>query len=318
MKKLRKLRKTYKQINKSERIVIEALLKAKKSKREIARVLNRPSGSICYEIKRNSRKGVYVAEKADFKKYQTRHRAKEQCLKVGLDGKLAGIVEGKLKLKWSPDQISGFLKLEGILCSEKAIYKYVRSRCLEASLMFKGKERKAKWKHVKAKQDKEKKSIDIRPRTLGIGHYEADFIVSKHNKYSLLVMVDRVSKYTEIRLIENRKHLTVFNSLKEILKDKPLKSITLDNDISFSNWKYLEQEFKTQIYFTNPYCSWEKGLVENTSRWIRLFAPKKSDLSLLTKENLKQAHDFLNKKPRKVLGYFSAESVYYGQTECID
>ena len=96
-----------------------------------------------------------------------------------------------------------------------------------------------------------------------------------------------------------------------IFKDTKVLSITTDNDISFSNWRYLEQVLSTKIYFTDPYSSWQKGLVENTNRWIRLFAPKRSDLSLVTEQTLVKIHNFLNKKPRKILGYKSAESVYF-------
>ncbi len=307
----------YKQITKEERVVIEALLKAKKSKREIGRVLNRPSGSICYEIKRNTVNGIYVSDKAETKKYQRRWKAKEQCLKLGLNIELSKVVKEKLNLKWSPDQISGYLRLQGIKCSDKAIYKYIRSRCLESKLMFKGKPKKLKWKYVKAKKDKDKKRIDLRPLINTVGHYEMDFIVSKHNKSSLLIVVDKVSKYTEIKLLTDRKHDTVLNALKDIFKDKKVLSVTTDNDISFSNWKYLERKFQTNIYFTNPYCSWEKGLVENTNRWIRLFAPKKTDLSTVSKNTLEQIHNFLNKKPRKILGYFTAYELYFRETRCI-
>lgn len=305
--------KEYKQINYEERVVIERLLNARKSKREIARVLNRASGSICYEIKENSVNGIYTADKAEFKSYQARWRAKEQCLKVATNKDLETVVREKLELRYSPDQISGELRNQGVVCSEKAIYKFVESRCLENKLMFKGKKRKAKWKYEKGTVDKDKKYIELRPYITDIGHYEADFIVSKHNQSSFLVVVDKVSKYVFVKVIPNRKHITVTNAFLEIFKDKQVHSITLDNDISFSHWKQLEALLQTKIYFTHPYHSWEKGLVENTNRWIRLFAKKGSDLSLTTTTTLTEIDFFLNKKPREILGYKSAESVYCGE-----
>jgi transposase, IS30 family len=309
----------YKQISHEERIVIQKLLEANRGKREIARVLNRSSGSICNEVKVNSVKGIYTAEKAELKSYQARWRAKSQCLKLGNNSKLAKRVDDRLKLKYSPDQISGELKEEGVSCSKKAIYKYVKSRCLESKLMFKGKRRKSKWKYQKGVIDKEKKYIELRPKVQGLGHYEMDFVVSKHNNYSLLVLVDKWSRFAQVRLITDRKHITVTSALRGIFENTnlPMLSVTTDNDISFSHWKYLENTLNTKIYFTHPYHSWEKGLVENTNRWIRLFAPKQSDLSLVTTETLVDIHNFLNKKPRKVLGYKTAESVYFSQRECV-
>jgi transposase, IS30 family len=305
----------YSQISYEERVVVEKLLKVDKSKREIARVLNRSSSSICNEIRVNSVKGIYEAKKADFKSYIARYRAKSQCLKLGTNSDLAKTVNDKLVLKYSPDQISGELRNEGIICSKKAIYKYVKSRCLESKLMFKGKKRKSKWKYVKGIVDKEKRYIELRPHIYMSGHYEADFIVSKHNTHSFLVVVDKVSKYSFVRLIKDRKHITVTNAFLDIFKDVRVESITLDNDISFAHWKYLESILNTKIYFTHPYHSWEKGLVENTNRWIRLFAPKRSDLSLVTVETLEEINSFLNRKPRKILGYRTAESVYFGKRE---
>lgn len=306
----------YKQISKEERIVIQKLLEVGKSKREIARVLNRSSGSICNEVKVNSIKGIYTADKAEFKSYQARWRAKSQCLKLGNDPRLAKDIEEKLKLKYSPDQISGELRGKGLVCSKKAIYKYVKSRCLESKLMFKGRRRKPKWKYQKGVVDNDKKYIELRPEVKGLGHYEMDFVVSKHNNYSFLVVVDKATRYSIIRLIQDRRHITVTESLKEVFKDLKVISITTDNDISFSHWEYLENTLNTKIYFTHPYHSWEKGLVENTNRWIRLFAPKSSDLSLITTETLLEIHSFLNKKPRKILGYRTAESVYFEEREC--
>jgi IS30 family transposase len=306
----------YKQIQYEERCVIEKMHIAKKSIREISRVLNRSVSSISYELKRNKVNNEYVSIKAKIKSYQTRYRAKEQCLKLGIDTHLAQRVEEKLSLKWSPNQISGYLKLQGIVCSDKAIYKYVRSRCLESKLMFKGKPRKVKWRYVKAKIDKEKRNIKDRILSNEVGHYEMDFIVSKHNSYSLLVLVEKRTKYSMFRLISNRKQITVLNALRDMLKDKKVLSITTDNDISFSNWRYLEKVFKTKIYFTDPYSSWQKGLVENTNRWIRLFLPKKTDFKLIKNFQLEEINIYLNKKPRKILGFFSAYELYFRQQEC--
>lgn len=307
----------YKQIQYEERIIIDKLLKVNKSLREIAKILNRSVSSISDEINRNKVNNIYDKDKAEFKSYQRRWRAKEQCLKLGINTDLAKIVEDKLELKWSPDSISGYLKKElNIFCSGKAIYKYIKSRCLESKLMFKGKPRKLKWKYIKAKVDKDKRNIKERLLTQEIGHYEMDFIVSKFNKYSLLVVTDIFSKYTEIRLLTDRKQITILNTLKDIFKNKKTLSITTDNDIAFSNWKLLEKVLNTKIYFTDPYSSWQKGLVENTNKWIRCFIPKKTDLFIVSNNILKEIHDYLNNRPRKIINYFTASELYFGKKEC--
>ena len=55
------------------------------------------------------------------------------------------------------------------------------------------------------------------------------------------------------------------------------------------------------IYFCQPYHSWEKGFVENTNRWIRQFVPKKSDLALLSCENVKDIENWFCHTPRQCL-----------------
>ena len=133
----------------------------------------------------------------------------------------------------------------------------------------------------------DKVRIRDRPKIDGIyGHYEMDFIVSSLSTYSLLVVVERKNKTVYVKRIPNRKHGTVLSALKDIFKYKLVLSITTDNDIAFSNWRQIERELNTKIYFCEPYHSWEKGLVENTNRWIRLFVPKRSDIAQVTEEKI--------------------------------
>jgi IS30 family transposase len=91
---------------------------------------------------------------------------------------------------------------------------------------------------------------------------------------------------------------------------EPVRSITTDNDIAFACWKDIESLLQAPLYFTHPYHSWEKGLVENTNRWIRCFAPKKRDIAFVTEKELYDIHSFLNNRPRKIIG-FRVPRVYH-------
>ena len=88
-----------------------------------------------------------------------------------------------------------------------------------------------------------------------------------------------------------------------MFENKNIKSLTVDNDISFSHWKQLQEILNTNIYFTNPYHSWEKGLVENTNRWIRCFVSKKRDIATVNEKDLDCARKYINDIPRKCLNY---------------
>src|SRR6056297_758134 len=102
----------YKHLSYEERFTIEKLRGSDVAIREIADFLNRSPNTVSREIGRNMVKGVYDAKKAQLKVSQRRWRAKRQCLKVAMDTQLVRFVESRLEQKWTPKQISGYLKVE--------------------------------------------------------------------------------------------------------------------------------------------------------------------------------------------------------------
>jgi len=310
--------KKYTHLCDEERFVIEKLLGAALHIRYIAAVLSRSPNTVSREIFRNSVDGIYTAKKADHKAYATRWRSKQDCLKVALDAFLTRFVTEKLQKKWSPKQISGCLKLEyGITCSAKAIYKFAESRCLEQHLFWRWNKRKGGRKKNRSGLPHDGRVyIDERPSVDGAGHLEMDFIVSKHSCSVLLVVVDRLTKRSWLAKLPNRKRSTIRVALSVLLKDVVVRSITTDNDIAFTCWRELEALLGTRIYFTHPYHSWEKGLVENTNRWIRCFVPKRRDIASVTEEELQDVHAFLNDRPRECLG-FRFPSEYYSSIQSV-
>lgn len=296
----------YKRITYEDRVKIETLHNENKSGRYISNILGCSHNTVCYELRKKVN-GVYTAKKAQHKTYIRRYMSKRESLKV-VKLRLEKRLKEKLILKWSPERISGYLRIEGVYISTKAIYKYVYTRSLDWYLMSKGKKRSKKLKYISFLKG-DRKYIDLRELDSVSGHYEGDFIVSSHNNYSLLVVVDKYTRWTEIRVIQNRKHATVTRAFLDIFKGKKIKSLTLDNDISFSHWKSLEKQLNTNIYFTHPYHSWEKGLVENTNRWIRLFVPKRSDISKVTEIDIHNIHTYFNNTPRQILNYKTSEEM---------
>ena len=306
-------RTTYGQLTLNERYVIEKLVGIE-SLRYIAEVLTRSVSTVSEEVQRN--KGIdgrYVAKKAHHRAYLRQYRKKRQCLKVALDSFLSRVVEEKLRKKWTPKNISGWLKRTyNIICSAKAIYKWAKSRGLEYLLFWGWNKRKGGRKKYRYGNPKdERKYIDQRPPCIGSGHYEMDFIVSKESTWVLLVVVDICTRYARVVALPNRKHATVSSALSVLFGGGTIKSITTDNDIAFTGWRSLENLLCTQIYFTHPYHSWEKGLVENTNRWIRCFVAKRRDISTVTEEEFDQIHAFLNDRPRECIGYMMSSEYYW-------
>jgi IS30 family transposase len=306
--------KTYKHLSFEERFVIEKLFLRNVAIRGIATVLGRSPNTVSGELRRNLVHGAYCAHKAKQKAYARRWRAKRDCLKVAMDSFLSRFVEEKVKEKWSPQQISGCLRNElDITCSPKAIYKFVESRSLERYLFWRWNKKQGGPKRRKHKVCEDgRKYIEMRPsQSNQVGHFEIDFVVSKHSAWVLLVIVDRLTKHTMIRKLPNRKRPTISQAFSDIFNNVAVRSITTDNDIAFHHWVELEAIIQAPIYFCHPYHSWEKGLVENTNRWVRCFIPKRRDIETVTDEEIADALSFINDRPREVIGFRSPREYYY-------
>lgn len=298
----------YQQLRFEERVQIELLKRSGVSIRGIARLLLRSPNTISRELREKLVNGLYLPKKAHHKTYYRRYLSKRQCLKVGKDPHLSKFVDTHIRLNWSPQRMSGHLRQEGYNVSTKAIYRFVYQRSLDGHLLLKA--RRTKCRRYRPQWCDHRRYIADRPHIDTSGHFEADFVVSGHNQVSLLVVVDKHTRRTWIERIPNRKHAVVTRAFKKIFYGINVRTLTLDNDISFSHWQKLETILKTDIYFTQPYRSWEKGLVENTNRWIRLFVPKRSDIALAAHADIQGALHYLNEIPRQCLGYRTATEVY--------
>lgn len=301
--------KIFNHLSYEERIKIAALHEGGLSCRKIARGLNRHHACIAYELARRKVNGTYLPKKAQHKAYWRRYMSKRNCMKAALNGYLSNLIEEKLEAGWSPERIAGYASLNGTKISTKAVYKFVYSRALDHLLFWRKNKKKSGWKKYRKTLQLQRNFIDQRPLCDKSGHLEADFIVSSLSLWCLLVVVDRHTRFTRIEKLPNRKHAVVLRSFERMLGHMPIKTITVDNDLAFGGWKQLEQKLKTKIYFCHPYHSWEKGLVENTNRWIRCFVPKKRDIGSVSEKELHEIQCFLNTVPRKVLGFRSASEL---------
>lgn len=301
----------YRQLTFEERVMISTLTNEGYSKRAIARVLGRSPNTISYELQEKKVHGEYLPKKAHHKSYYRQYKSKRGCMKVAMDRNIARFVEAKLCEKWSPQRISGHLRRCGVMVSKKAIYKYVHSRCLERYLFWSWNNKKGGPKRRQHRSwDYLKRHVSERPVTTGSGHWELDFIVSKQSKVVLLVLVDRWTRFAIIRKLERKTHESVTRALAHVQRRWCMKSVTTDNDIVFQTWVAMEALLGVPFYFTTPYTSQEKGLVENTNRWIRCFVPKKRDLARVTDDELRSIERYLNDIPRQCLEYYTARELF--------
>ena len=298
-----------------ERRSIERLINKEKGVRYIGRALSRSPSSISEEIRKGLVKGKYRADKAEKKAELRRKQAKQQCLKVAMNPVVKDYVTKQLKDNQSPESISGRIKeidTQIPYVSSKAIYNFIDSSHggpLEHHLYRKRVKRKGGPKRRVAKAgDQTKISIKQRPKGANnrteFGHFEGDFIESgKDGRGSLLVLVERKTRYPFIIYTEDKTTLTINGLIASCLKDIPVKSITLDNDISFQKHEALSELIEATVYFTRPYTSSDKGTVENRNGRIREFVPKRCDISKISASMISQAEEHLRTRFMKCLGF---------------
>lgn len=284
------------------------MIRQEKSLGEIGRTLGRGLSTISQEVKKGGGRENYQAKKAHHRAYLKQYWKKRNQNKVATSGHLAHFVERKLLLGWSPETIRDRLKVQSGIgaASGKSIRKYIKRRAgLERFLYWGRNNMKSGRKRAKDifLDDSDRKSIDARPfwTNFEYGHWEGDFIVSKHNSSVLLVLVEKWTKAILLNVLPNRGNDLVNETIASMLKGRRIKTLTLDNDIAFSKWRELEQKLNASIYFCHPYHSWEKGLVENINRWLREFIKKSSDLNQYKKEYIEWVEDWFNHTPRQCL-----------------
>jgi len=88
-------------------------------------------------------------------------------------------------------------------------------------------------------------------------------------------------------------------------------SITTDNGGEFADHKRIATKLNTTVYFTHPYCSWEKGQIENANKLLRQYIPKNQIINEENTNTLNQIQMKINRRPRKKLGYNKPFELFY-------
>lgn len=95
------------------------------------------------------------------------------------------------------------------------------------------------------------------------------------------------------------------------LAGRPLETVTPDRGKGFANHREVSRApGGVPFYFCQSHHPWQKPTVENTSGLIREFFPKGTDFSRVTDEEVQEVFEKINDRPRKALGFRTANEVY--------
>lgn len=313
-------------ITQTERIELSLLMRLGHTQRNAALVLGVNPSTVSRELARNRRaSGQYHATTARLASHGRRAGANALRTKLLSHPKLAALVEKKLRANLSPEQIAGWLAetKRQILVSVQTIYDwvYLHARHLLKHLHC----RKGKYRHTreaslrKAYRDKQKEGRRITARPAHIlarktyGHWEGDTVVGKGHSGCIATFVERKSGYLKAVKLERGTAAAFAAAARTSFADVPARyrrTLTLDNGTEMSSYETIERQTELQVYFAQPYHSWERGTNENTNGLLRFYFPKSVSFAHVTQEQLDLAVQQLNTRPRKRLGYKTPEQVF--------
>ena len=282
----------------------------------------RPASTVSREVARNGPGGRYRAVRAQALAELRGRRPKEAKL-AGSD-ELRGWVQGKLEMKWSPEEISARLRLEfpgraEMRVSHETICQsiYVQGRGalrreLAASLRTGRALRKPRRKQGE-RRGKIPGMVNISERPAEAadravpGHWEGDLLVGKNGRSAIGTLVERATRFTMlVPLPAGRDAPAVADALTPViagLPDAVRRSLTWDQGWEMRAHAQIAVAADCEIFFCDPHSPWQRGSNENTSGLLRQYFPKGTSLAGHSPADLAAVADELNGRPRKTLGW---------------
>ena len=296
----------------AERLEIGILLEKKYSLRAIARALGRGHNTVSYEIRENSVLGRYDPLKADAKARVRKHYRKLEWSKINEKPALMRFVVEKLEAHWNPDEIAGYLKRtrEAPYVSKTAIYEWLRtSRGERYCEYLYSKRKRVKRRRPKAKRVIIPNRIGIARRSAGAanrsrgGHWERDTMTGrKGTPGGLATAQERKVRLVSALKVGSMRPIEHLAADRTMFEDMKTLSVSRDNGIENREHEALG----IPSFFCDPYSSWQKGGVENANKMLRRYFPKGTNFNEVSQQEVDQAVQLINEKPRRILGYRSS------------
>jgi transposase, IS30 family len=306
----------------AEREEIALGLARRESYRVIGARIGRPASTVSREVARNGPRGRYRAVRAQALAELRGRRPKEA--KLAGNAELRGWVQGKLKSKWSPEQISARLAAEfpgraEMRVSHETIYQslYVQGRgALRRELAKSLRTGRALRKPRRKQGERRGKiagmvNISERPAEAADravpGHWEGDLLAGAAGKSAIGTLVERTTRFTMlVPLPAGTDAAAVADALTPViagLPDAVRRSLTWDQGREMRSHAQIAVAADCEIYFCDPHSPWQRGSNENTNGLLRQYFPKGTPLAGHSPADLAAVADELNGRPRKTLGW---------------
>ncbi len=311
----------YKQLSREQRYAIYLGLQEKKTFTAIALQIGCSVSTVSREVKRNgNRHGRYIFQEAVELTLVRRERstANRRIPNHILKEAITLLVTED----WSPRQISGYLRLKGIRISHERIYREIRSD--ESGTLKLHCHHKLKYRRHKCRKRKtagrtlipNRISIHQRPAEADgtrFGDWEMDLVVGKGQKSAVLTMIERKTNMFLQRKLQSKKPSEVAMAAWQLLLPfkKYVHTITTDNGSEFMNHEWLAERLGTAVYFADPFCSGQKGAVENANKILRQYFPKGTDFRLVDQRQLDIIQMKINRRPREKLNFSSPKIEFF-------
>ena len=305
----------------AEREEISRGLGSGESLRSIARRLARAPSTVSREVARHGGEARYRANHADFEASRSALRPKP-C-RLALNGALRKVVASKLALEWSPEQVSGWLRIrypddESMQISHETIYKslFIQARGVLKKELIKHLRSGRRFRYARKSASAELRgkipdTLSIRERPAEAedraipGHWEGDLLCGTKSS-QIITLVERHSRYTALIKVADHKSENVVAALTRHVRTLPnslWRSLTWDHGKEMSNHVNFSVATDVKVYFCDPSSPWQRGSNENTNGLLRQYFPKGADLSGFTQSQLNKVALRLNQRPRKTLGF---------------
>ena len=322
---------SYIHLTPTERGQIQALHQENRSLGYIADSLGRDKSTISRELKRNTTSKGYNAQQAQGRYHQRR----ESCRPAKrLDYQpLRKYMIERLGESWTPEEVAGRLPMDypdepRMRISHEAIYQAIYSdKRLHFLIKLLAQSRPKRRKRGQGKSRRgptipNRVGIEERPQVIEersrYGDWEGDTVVGTHQYGYLVTLVDRRSRLLKSRVVQTKQADEVALAVIDALEELPtswVRSITFDNGTEFARHQDMARVLPVNIFFAQPYSSYQRGTNENTNGLIRRYLPKGTSFRELAQAQLDSIVQEINNRPRKILGYRTPNEVFQEQRE---